>query len=122
MKNCKKKLRKLNNWTDSQFNSSIAGKKPKNIVRELGGKKSLEEDIFFHDFENEEFQFKSVVTEHDVMHAIEVLRDFLEMEDSFCKMLRDNKNWEISGEDENGQEKSMPYESTKSLEEECCGN
>lgn len=122
MKNCRKKLRKLTNWTDSQFNSSLSGKKPKNVVREIGGNKSLEEDVFFHDFENEEFQFKSVVTEHDVMHAIEVLRDFLEMEDSFCKMLRDNKNWEISGEDENGQEKSMPYESTKSLEEECCGN
>ena len=122
MKNCKKKLRKLTNWTDAQFNSSLSGKKPKNIVRELGGKKSLEEDVFFHDFENEDFQFKSVVTENDVMHAIEVLRDFLEMEDSFCKMLRDDKNWEISGEDENGQEKSMPYENTKSLEEECCGN
>jgi len=122
MKNCRKKLRKLTNWTDSQFSSSLSGKKPKNTVRELGGKKSLEEDVFFHDFENEDFQFKSVVTENDVMHAIEVLRDFLEMEDSFCKMLRDDKNWEISGEDENGQEKSMPYENTKSLEEECCGN
>jgi hypothetical protein len=122
MKNCRKKLRKLTNWTDSQFSSSLSGKKPKNVVREIGGNKSLEEDVFFHDFENEDFQFKSVVTENDVMHAIDVLRDFLEMEDSFCKMLRDDKNWEITGEDENGQEKSTPYENVKSLEEECCGN
>jgi hypothetical protein len=45
----------------------------------------------------------------------------MEMEKPFCKMLRDSKNWEIVGEDEDGQEKSLPYDETKSLEEECCG-
>lgn len=121
MKNCKKKLRKLSNWTDSQFSSSLSGKKPKNIIRDAASKKSLDEDMFFHDFTQEDFEFKSVVTEGDVMHAIEVLRDFMEMEKPFCEMLRDSKNWEIVGEGEDGQEKSLPYDENKSLEEECCG-
>jgi hypothetical protein len=121
MKNCKKKLRKLTNWTDSQFLSALSGKKPKNIIRDAAKKKSIDEDMFFHDFFQEDIEFKSVVTEGDVMHAIEVLRDFMEMEKPFCKMLRDSKNWEIVGEDEDGQEKSLPYDETKSLEEECCG-
>jgi hypothetical protein len=33
MKNCRKKFRKLTNWTDSQFASALDGKKPKNIIR-----------------------------------------------------------------------------------------
>lgn len=121
MVNCRKKLKKLVGWTDAQFASSLRGKKPKNVIRDTAGKKSLESDLFFHDFMQEEAEFKSVVTESDVMHAIDVLRDFLDMEKDFCKMLRDKDNWEIVGEDETGKEKSHPYEETKSLEEECCG-
>lgn len=121
MKNCKKKLRKLTNWSDSQFNSSLSGKKPKNVVRNLNKNKSIEDNMFFHDFVQDEIEFKVVVTENDITHAINVLRDFVEMESSFCSSLQDSKNWEIVGDDEYGQEKSMPYEDIKSLEEDCCG-
>lgn len=120
MKNCKKKLRKLTNWSDSQFNSSLSGKKPKNVVRNLNKNKSIEDNMFFHDFVQDEIEFKVVVTENDITHAINVLRDFVEMESSFCSSLRDSKNWEIVGDDKYGQETSMPYDDVKSLEEECC--
>ncbi len=124
MKNCKKKFRKLTNWTDSQFSQALSGKKPKNIVRNL--KKSemqdYDDDIFFYDGEfYDEKGLNPVVTESDIMHAGDVLSEFMEMESEFVKFLRDNKNWQIEGEDEMGKKVYSPVLSTKSDESECCG-
>lgn len=123
MKNCKGKLRKLNNWTDSQFSSFMRSgfkKRPKNTA-----KKSLmsdDYDIFFHDFEDyDEKSAQYVVTEADINHAMNVLADFVEMESKFADYLRDSDNWEIVGTDSTGNEVSGPFTKRKSLEDECCG-
>lgn len=121
MKNCKKKIRKLMNWNDSQFARHLAsGARPANLVR--GAKKdALMEDVFFHDFVPQESKGMDVVTEDDYKHAFMVLRDFCDMEPKFMKFLRDDKNWEIEGEDEMGKMISMDVTKKKSLDEECCG-
>jgi hypothetical protein len=125
MKNCRKKFRKLTNWTDSQFASALDGKKPKNIIRNSGksADSSLNSDIFF--YEHSEIESKTeqnfVVTESDIMHAIKVLGEFSEMEPKFIKFLQDENNWQIEGEDENGKKAYSVVIRTTSLEEECCG-
>lgn len=123
MKNCKKKLRKLTNWTDGQFASSLSGKKPKNIVRNL--KKSelqdIDEDIFFYDGEMVSYKsMNPVVTESDYEYAFKVLSEFMEMEPEFVEFLRDNKNWQIEGEDENGSKAYSVVTETKD-DGDCCG-
>lgn len=125
MKNCRKKLRKLTNWTDAQFASSLRGKKPKNIVR-TSGKKSDElhsDDFFFYDEPDIATKSDSsyVVTESDFTHAMEVLKDFMEMESEFVKFLRSDDNWQIEGEDSLGKKVYSPIIRTKSIEDECCG-
>lgn len=126
MKNCRKKLRKLMNWTDAQFASSLRGKKPKNLVR--NAKKSLHDDqglddVFFYEYVNaeEKSATSNVVTESDYDHAVTVLKDFCDMEPEFVKYLRDNKNWVLEGEEPSGQKMVMDIDETKSLQEECCG-
>lgn len=122
MKNCRKKIRKLTNWTDAQFARSLSGRgKPANIVR--GAKKDamFGDDVFFHDFISQESKAMEVVTEDDYKHAFVVLRDFCDMEPKFMEFLRDDKNWEIEGEDEMGKTMSMEVIKKKSLDEECCG-
>jgi hypothetical protein len=99
MKNCRKKIKKGINGTlfsDSQFN---------NRVRKLAGnnKKSLQSEI-------EQYE-DSVVTNADEKHSVLVMRDFSEMEPDFCKTMSDDSNWEIEGEDEMGNTKSVPYDS-----------
>jgi hypothetical protein len=91
------------------------------------GKKDIfgySDDVFFYEPVNP-IDVKSeqtyVVAESDVMHAIDVLRDFMEMEEKFVDFLRDEKNWEQVGDDDSGNEKTMPRIKQKSLEEECCG-
>jgi hypothetical protein len=101
MKNCRKKIKKGINGTlfsDSQFN---------NRVRKLAGnnKKSLQSEI-------EQYE-DSVVTNADEKHSVLVMRDFSEMEPDFCKTMSDDSNWEIEGEDEMGNTKSVPYDSEK---------
>jgi len=101
MKNCRKKIKKGINGTlfsDSQFN---------NRVRKLAGnnKKSLQSEI-------EQYE-DSVVTNADEKHSVLVMRDFSEMEPDFCKTMSDDSNWEIEGEDEMGNTKSVPYDSGK---------
>lgn len=101
MKNCRKKIKKGINGTlfsDSQFN---------NRVRKLAGnnKKSLQQ-------ETEQYE-DSVVTNADEKHSVLVMRDFSEMEPDFCKTMSDDSNWEIEGEDEMGNTKSVPYDSEK---------
>ena len=124
MKNCKKKLRKLSNWTDGQFSQALSGKKPKNMIRNL--KKSenqdMESEVFFYDGQFfDEKGINPVVTESDMSHASSVLAEFMEMEPEFVKYLRNNKNWQIEGEDELGTKVYSPINETKSAESECCG-
>lgn len=118
MKNCRGKLKKRN-WSDAEF-----GKRLKRTINppKLGGKKSLniEDDVFFSDFEySEKSEANPVVTETDMTHAMKVLSEFAEMEKSFVDYLRDENNWEIVGEDASGNQKSLPFDGTKSTG--CCG-
>ena len=122
MKNCKGKLKKQN-WSNSQFAARL---KRTITPPKTGGKKSAEYDYFRkEDFFFTEFQplvkgmTEEVVTEDDVTYAMKVLADFVEMEKSFCDYLRDENNWEIVGEDNNGEMKSLNFDS--SLSEKCCG-
>ena len=125
MKNCKKKLRKMTNWTDSQFNLSLQGKKPKNMVRTTGEKSDspFGSDLFFYEQPDVDFKSSenSVVTESDIFHAIKVLSEFCEMEKDFTYFIRDDKNWQIEGEDEYGKKVFSQILKTSSLEDECCG-
>lgn len=124
MKNCKKKLRKLSNWTDAQFASSLRGKKPKNIVK--NSSKSEQQDMsdwFF--YTDEYFDYKGlspVVTEADIKYASDVLAEFIEMEPDFAKYLRDDENWQVEGEDDTGSAVYSKVNKTKSLEQECCSD
>lgn len=119
MKNCKGKLRKLG-WNDRQF-SRVLKRKLRNT-----GKKDIfgySDDVFFYEPVNP-IDVKSeqtyVVAESDITHAISVLNDFMEMEQKFVDFLRDEKNWEIEGEDEEGKTVSFDVpEGRKSAE--CCG-
>lgn len=125
MKNCRKKLRKLTNWTDSQFALSLRGKRPKNNVRTSGKKSdgSYSDDWFF--FDEPDMSTKSdssyVVTESDFTHAMDVLKDFMEMEQEFVKFLRNDDNWQVEGQDSSGKTAYSPVLRTKSIEDECCG-
>lgn len=105
MKNCKKKLKGVKGgsiWSEAEF-----GKR----VRKAAGskKKSLVDDI-------EEYE-DSVVTNEDEKHAILVMRDFSDMETNFCKVISEDSNWEVVGEDADGETKSLPYTSNDG---ECC--
>lgn len=105
MKNCRKKMKNIvggSIWSDSDFSKR---------VRKItgGGKKTLLDEI-------EQYE-DSVVTNADEKHAILVMRDFADMEPNFCKVISDDNNWEIEGENETGETKSLPYFSS---EDECC--
>lgn len=117
MKNCRGKLKKQN-WSNAQFSARL-----RKLTGSSGrGKKSdpALEDIFFSEKEHFDQNPVDVVTEADFKHAMYVLADFIEMESEFTKYLRDPNSWEIVGEDENGDIKSLPFEQ-KSLDSECCG-
>ena len=123
MKNCKGKLRKMNNWSDSQFSSFVRSgfkKRPKNSAKK-SGEFNNDDDVFFHEFDGGEVKSAQVVTESDIMHAMSVLSDFMEMEEKFVSFIRDTSNWELVGTDGEGNEVSAPFIKTKSLEDECCG-
>jgi hypothetical protein len=99
MKNCRKKIKKGTNgslFSDSDFDKR---------VRKLAGdnKKSLQQEV-------EQYE-DSVVTNADEKHSDLVMRDFSEMEPDFCKTMSDDSSWEIEGEDEMGNIKSVPYDS-----------
>jgi hypothetical protein len=126
MKNCRGKLRKLNNWNDSQFNSFMRSgfkKRPKNSAKKTAdiGFDYGSDDVFFHDFEGFDQKTAQVVTETDIMHAINVLADFVEMEEKFASYLRNAENWELVGNDKDGNTIVAPFVKTKTLEDECCG-
>jgi hypothetical protein len=114
MKNCRGKLKKRN-WSNRDFNARL---------RKLTGSKKKSEDqvddIFFSDMPIDDYQHMDVVTNADFKHAMEVLRDFIDMEPTFVKYIRDQENWEIVGENEFGEAKSLPFEQ-RSFDLECCG-
>jgi len=126
MKNCRNKLKKLTkkNWTNLEFARHL---RSGNISapRQLSGIKSDDtdapQDVFFHDFEAPSKDEMHIVTESDIKHAMDVLRDFNEMESTFCSWLRDSGNWEHEGQDSSGEMKTMDISQEKSLEQECCG-
>ena len=120
MKNCRGKLKKRN-WTNAQFARHL-----RSAAKRTVKKKQYEdvlEDVFFHDVSIYEFEQKSaeVVTESDYDHAVMVLKDFMEMEEDFVKYLRDDENWEIEGEDEKGNKKSVSVSPLRKMSE-CCGD
>jgi hypothetical protein len=114
MKNCRGKLKKRN-WSNAEFARSL-----RRAVTPDRGKKDAFEDVFFHEFKSMEEDFSPVVTESDFSHAMNVLADFVEMEEKFIDYIRDSNNWEIEGEDEDGNMKLMPFESVES-KSDCCG-
>ena len=117
MKNCKSKLK---NWTNAEFARNL-----RRVAKRVVKKKSEdiffnEEDVFFHEFKAESIDQQGVVTESDFNHAVSVLVDFVEMEQKFADYLRDDRNWEIEGEDENGEVKSVQM-TAENKSSECCG-
>lgn len=123
MKNCRKKLKKLTNWTDSQFASALRGKKPKNLVRSAKKDAYFETDMFFYEqIDPEEKSENQVVTEGDINYAMDVLGEFCAMEKDFVKYLQDDANWEVEGDDmATGKKVAMPYDSTMEIKADCCG-
>jgi hypothetical protein len=123
MKNCKGKLKK-NNMTDVAFRKKL---KKLGRAAKPNKKDGFPEDVFdyfYSDIDHPETNDGNpVVTEEDVIYAMKVLSEFCEMEKGFADFLRNEQNWEIEGEDENGNVKSLPFSSVnrKSLEDECCG-
>lgn len=105
MKNCRKKLKGIVDgsiWSDSEFSKR---------VRKTTGSKKKSANQEIEQYED------SVVTNEDEKHAILVMRDFSDMEPGFCKVLSEDSNWEIEGQDNEGETKSLPY---TSQDGECC--
>jgi hypothetical protein len=120
MKNCRGKLKK-ENWTNMEFARHLRGaaKRPtkgKSLEQEL-----MDKDVFFHEFKAaEQNSPMEVVTVSDFRHAMDVLRDFMEMEPKFIEFLRDDSNWEMEGEDENGKKTVVEIPAGRKSAE-CCG-
>jgi hypothetical protein len=121
MKNCKGKLKKIN-MSDSDFRKKL---KKIGSTAKPGGKKSamidddMDEFYSMHDH-SMMGEDNPVVTEEDLLHAMKVLADFVEMEKGFSDYLRDDKNWEIEGEDVDGKIKTFPFSSIE-RKSDCCG-
>lgn len=113
MKNCRGKLKKRN-WSNIDFAKRV------NRVTAPRKKSAELEDVFFHEFKSLQMNEPvSVVTNSDIAHGIDVLRDFIQMEEKFIQSIRNNENWEIHGENHSGQEMIVPA-SEKTLNQECC--
>lgn len=114
MKNCRGKLKKRN-WSNRDFNARI---------RKITGSAKKSDDnfdnSFFSDMPLHDYQYSDVVTVADFKHAMDVLRDFMDMEQDFVGYIRNPENWEIVGTDEFGESKSLPFEQ-RSFDLECCG-
>jgi hypothetical protein len=112
MKNCRRKMKNINDgslWSDSAWDKRMASR--------FKNKKSLNEDVSYSDILNikqdvMDIDENFVVTQDDIKHAFLVLRDFVDMEPEFCKVLRDDENWEIEGENDDGQttKAAAPYD------------
>ena len=119
MKNCRGKLKKRN-WSNMEFARAL-----RNVAKRPTKGKSLEmsydHDVFFHEFKAAKPDSPmDVVTESDFRHAMEVLRDFMEMEPKFIEFLRNDDNWEVEGEDDDGKKVVMDV-SPERKSAECCG-
>ena len=105
MKNCKGKLKKRG-WSDKEWSRRMARRFKKRAKK---GKKDLlgynmEEDFFFGDFMEVKdslggSNYNPVVTREDFKHAMDVLRDFVDMESDFVTYIRDYESWELVGDD-----------------------
>ena len=123
MKNCRGKLKKRN-WTNAQFNERLsrAIRAPGRLARSVGQAKplgksaNLVDEFYSEKGWREPLEEESIVTGGDQEHAIKVLKEFMDAEPEFTKYLRDDNNWEIEGEDEDGMKVLATYIATK-----CCG-
>ena len=84
MKNCKKKMKKIAGWSDSEFS--------KRVSRVAKGKPGNKSDGM--DYEN----YDDVVTPEDEEYAAKAMAGFMDMEENFCKTIMDDENWEQEGE------------------------
>jgi len=126
MKNCRGKLKKRN-WTNSEFGARLrrAINPPGKMRGSVGASRALGKDASFMDYDEfysekvwrEQDEQAPVVTNGDQKYAITVLKEFMDMEPDFVKYLRDDKNWEIDGEDDYGMPMKAEYIAMK-----CCGN
>ena len=109
MKNCRNKLKKGTRgsiWNDNEWE--------RRMDRLPGGK-----GLPYGDMGQGSSQF--VVTQEDMKHAMNVLRDFVEMEPEFATYLRDDSNWEHVGTEADGVP-DMPHEWMKPEGGDCdCG-
>lgn len=118
MKNCRGKIKKQN-WSNMEFARNL-----RNAAKRPTKGKSLDmqysDDVFFHEFKAAKPDSPmDVVTVSDFEHAMEVLRDFMEMEPKFIEFLRNDDNWEVEGDDEEGN-KVVREVSPKRKSAECC--
>lgn len=119
MKNCRGKLKK-NNWSNTEFARHLRNAAKRTVKKSLNDS-YYEDDVFFHEFKGADAKSpKDVVTESDILHAFSVLRDFIEMEPKFAEFLRDDNNWEMEGEDEDGETVKFEIPSGRKSAE-CCG-
>lgn len=126
MKNCRGKLKKRN-WTNVEFSSRLrrAISPPGKMRGAVGSSRALGKDASFiaeDEFYSEKMwrdniDESTIVTPGDQKYAITVLKEFMDMEQDFVKYLRDDNNWEIDGEDDNGMPMKAAY-----IAEKCCGN
>lgn len=92
MKNCKKKLKGVKGgslWTDKEFNDRL--KK----ITSRAGRKSLG----ISGIQYEDAPFSPVITSADYDHAINVLKDFMEMEPQWVAYVNEDSNWAHVGYD-----------------------
>ena len=106
MKNCRGKLKKRI-WSDADWGKRMRNRFKK---RKKGFDEAWDEDdVFFGDFLESKglyttIEYNPVVTTSDLKHASNVLADFVVMEKDFTSYLRDHSNWELVGEDDDGDE------------------
>jgi len=88
MKNCKKKMKKISGWSDSEFSKRVS-----RAAKGKPGKKSDDIDVEYK-YDN----YDDVVTAEDEEYAAKVMSGFVDMEENFCKTIMDDENWEQEGE------------------------
>ena len=106
MKNCRGKLKKRI-WSDADWCKRMRKRFKK--LKKGFDEDWDEDDVFFGDFLESKglyttIEYNPVVTTSDLKHASNVLADFVVMEKDFTSYLRDHSNWELVGEDDDGDE------------------
>jgi hypothetical protein len=126
MKNCRGKLKKRN-WTNAEFSRRLSRgiSAPGKLRDAVGSSRALgksdgyemQDEFYSEHVWRQKSEEMNVVTGGDQAYATLVLKEFMDMEPDFVKYLRDDGNWEIEGEDENGMPTKAAYVAMK-----CCGN